>query len=542
MQTLKKRLPTNENGNENGVVFFLLCLLVPVIMLCVALVVDLGYHALIQQELKTATNAAAHAGAISLSQPYTTTGGGCPSKACWEEARKVALRVLGEHQVHGGEERDLDLTRDQAFYNNSNCYSFRPASKNVTIKVERGLWGRFDGTEKFSFKSLDRPLSTESEEEGAEMSCPESEKRLDNGGGFLIANAVKVSVTRPQTRYFIARYFGFSEASLETSSVAAFISGSSERVAPFALAPCTLLKGEDTTNSSIYSANDLSGTDRIFIQDDPRTLKPAIPSFLYRVEPAGTPDLPLCTEKLCIGDQGRNHEYKNLRGVVGEPGKKDTSKEKIRDYLTLSADLQSASIGEPFAPLKEGFEEYDIFGDILVEDIFQTVYSYSSVFNSKPGIFEEKFTCAGVDFGRIGGICPGMRANPNKGLNSFLDPHYPWYFQERCDEDNLQRPPTRDLLAEGGVWQVRIPLIETLDQKRLISCDSYTSRSAEEWKWTIVGFITVNLFDFALNEPNLLLPDTPCTYVRGRISSNDLFFADAMNMTPTTRYDTILVQ
>ncbi len=527
---MNSRAVSGEILTERGITLVTFMLFLPVILVAVAFVLDLGYHSLILQELKVATNAAALAGTRSL-VGRNSNGVQCPNEQCWEEARKVAMATLGEQQLRGGRDQSLDVTYVPEYAADLCNVLDLSMDRNLKVTVERGIWGRFDRESSvYTFRSLDGFKSKE-----GNCGSPDVTPVFNNPSRFIIANAVRVTVSRPRTPYSIGRYLGYDTSNLSASSVAVVNTPRGVRAAPFALAPCTLLKRSG--NREVFDPRDLDAEDRLFRHGAVNAEESGHPAFLYRIQSRSSSANPAPCPGICPLGVEPDLGYRHFFGVVGEPGAIDTSKETIARMFGVSGGKEEdgtkeSFIGEPFAVLDEGLNDVNLFRDLLAEKVFRNDNTFSSVFGSFPEPLEHKIDkSCGLNARLTFGLCPGYRANPWRGLNFFLDPHVSRVFGDQCAKKPRARPDYQPSELNRGVWKARIPIIEALDEESP-SCDLYMKREGRNFshfRWTIVGFASVNIFDFGLGEAALFPSSNPlpCSYVRGRISREDIFIADS---------------
>ncbi len=227
--------------------------------------------------LQSAADSAASAGVSAF----------CSGRVCYERARATALEFLSHQKAQSsiGANSSLDVTdisvpSDQYIWDKS-------SSSNLVVTVERGRWipasspdeGE-EGTPEYQFESLEGDWQT----------------KHPGVPNYLVANALKVTIKRPETS-FLPAAFGGQSYSLERSSIA--VKGSTDdavEIAPFALPVCAVINngGNGNSNTDYYgesSSNELCRGDRIFTRADrfeSASLSPfyptgfGVPSFAYQ--------------------------------------------------------------------------------------------------------------------------------------------------------------------------------------------------------------------------------------------------------------------
>lgn len=487
-------------GKERGAVAVLTAMLVVVLVGAMALALNHGYALLVQRELRTAADAAAHAVTVSL----------CATSACWADAKAAAINVLKGHLVHGrlGDSAAIDLDPDGGPV-------WEDARKNWRVTVERGRWlpgGRF--------ASLELPKGS-----------PQSVVPLR-----LAANAVRVEIERPKQTFIAYPYgaAGGSAADYELDARTTALKGKAEVgcVAPFALPVCALVHdGEFQTDA-------LDGADRLFMRtsrfcDAASPGSPAckrlVPEFFYSpADPARYDPLTRPVEvspPQCSWNNPRFTDPSDHFGVVGLPesavATKPVGEDMVRQVLeNTTRPCVPATLGEPFLVLGTGLTE-QASGEALWRQIsvdyggpgrshpaFSAAYPKLAVSTKS----HDPAACpAAAGTGGNGwGACNSRRYVYNGVLGQTYFPagRFDHGFTPAWTDGGITWPAANE---DTPLWKVQVPIIGPRGSKTL-DCPGGTSAGAEDpWvdpgqDYEIVGFLMVNLFDEDIAAPPPLNP------------------------------------
>ncbi len=368
----------------------LIALMAAVLIGLVALVINISYTGVVVAELQAAADAASLAGA----------GQYCSSKDCFENARRAAVEVLSQHIARTSLGGDSSLVIDP---NHQGHVWDLSASRNLRVTIERG-WIR--GSQSF---------------ESMEGTWPQQHPGIP---AFIAANAVSISIERPQTN-ILSSFFGSGTYSLAAASVALAEPIAEFCAAPFAIPVCALI--DKQTGEYHGEADPLGhcGADRIFTQADRYCsgsscdALPSIPyvacdsSFQslydpnqvvyfntvdayntwlqqqsYANPPTFTEPGAYChtahgrpgfwnrstdPEDFGWNAQHRMSEVEDHYGVVGLPRESVPSdpglfEQEIRNVLQSSSSCEQAEVGAPFSILEDGLVE-QASGDVIWDAI-----------------------------------------------------------------------------------------------------------------------------------------------------------------------------
>jgi hypothetical protein len=221
----KKQLMENQTlDSERGAVLVIAVLLLVVIVFVVSMSLNIGYSNVIQTDLQVAADSAAVSSAGAL----------CASKACWRNAREVALETLESHVLRGS-----ILTKAKVdFTGLENQLSTRWEFDGIRVTVQRGRWW----PDRSEFESMESPDATQ---------WQANHPGIPN---IIGANAVRVTISRPSVLMFLNPFSSAGETGYSVFAEAIAAGGKQEDVciAPFAYPMCSLINEDgdfDATTS-----------------------------------------------------------------------------------------------------------------------------------------------------------------------------------------------------------------------------------------------------------------------------------------------------
>ncbi len=194
---------------EQGISVVLVALLLPVLFIFLGFVVFVGYSSLVRNELQSAADAAAHAGATIL----------CSTRECFTGSRDTVAWTISHHIAHSrfGNSADLNFS-----YQSTDPGPVWTAS-NLVVGIERGRW-----TPESNFVSL----------EGWDDST--SANYQPGMVGYVTSNAIRVSIRRVRSTAGFGYFLG-QEADIVAAATA--VNDTPQRVcaAPFAIPLCAVI-------------------------------------------------------------------------------------------------------------------------------------------------------------------------------------------------------------------------------------------------------------------------------------------------------------
>lgn len=469
-------------ASERGLVAVLTALLLAVLFGALALALNHTYSLILQREMRTAVDAAAHAATVSL----------CATVACWEDAKDAAINTLKNHLVHGRLGDATQIKLDPA-----NGPLWEDPVNNWKVSIERGRWlpgGTFQSLEPTPAMTLQglTPL-------------------------YLAANAVRVKVERPSLSFIAApSWIGGGEAGYDLNVRTTALKGRPEVscVAPFAIPVCALV------HDRAFQKGGLASADRFFMRtsrfcDQPTPGSPAckqiVPEFFYQPtnDTAAPPVVVNAPE--CSWSNAHFEDPSDHFGVVGLPESAAASgsvtEQRVREVLeNASRPCVRATLGEKFLVLEGGLTEtasdealwrqisvsYD--GLDYSHPAFSSVYKNITVSTKE----HDYASCASAsDHGW--GACNSWRYvyNGVRGRTYFAADRFAHGLMPQSKENNVTWPAVNE---DTPLWRVQVPVIAP-EGATVLNCPGGTAAGAEDpsvdshLTYEVIGFLPVNLFD-----------------------------------------------
>lgn len=249
MPTSRARSAPGSNHDRGAALVFLVILLALIIGIAV-FIINIGTSFNIQAELQNAADSAALAGTSRF----------CMTEDCYTEARAAAIETLSQHQSRSGWGGVSSLRISPS---NSTSTWHLEGTNNLLVTIERGRWRPASNT----FESM----------EGAWQN-------LHPGvPGMLVANAVRITISRPQTKIMNA-LLGPQQFEIAARAVATTVDDSTINVAPFAIPVCSLLDHQghysaDSSNAEICSGDRLFAATNRYGAGAGSTVLPSFPYY-----------------------------------------------------------------------------------------------------------------------------------------------------------------------------------------------------------------------------------------------------------------------
>jgi len=494
--------------NEHGAILPLTAISVVTFLLISGVMLTIGMIARERAQLRAAVDVAL----------ISATNVVCPTRECFERVRETAVETL-KSNLSSSELNNLSASDlDEAGHPRRQWQT-----EHFTIEIDRGRW---------------KPL------EGFESVEGDWQLRHPGAPAHSLLYAVRMRVTSRINPIF--KLIAPTQLSIEARATAIASPVEQRCVAPFALPLCALIDGNGD-----FDQSKLAHADRFFTSVDRfggTSAQQVVPDFDYSIVPADALAHQSVLEDLFeglrakyLGGVVRSCEYPTTRyrsvsdqfGVVGLPGDLAANEELIQVLVTGSGCVP-AVVGQRFQILPEGLSQ-SLSADIIWSQIANQNVGNVTDAQHRPleellpdGVaapsgavyFEnqplangcdavargEKNPLAPIDVRPSFGVCNSRRSGFGRDnwrefdRRSFVDEHG----QTVC--------PYKDGEFAAPYWKIQIPVIAD-ESSDALSCQGMLNSGEDpildpaSSRYTIVGFITVGVYDVDIGEapPSLSL-------------------------------------